>query len=61
MISYLDWEEERERNEIADNLNIYRLYFTFEETESQRFGLLLKNLRLKAVWVISTPQRWEAD
>lgn len=61
MISYLDWEEERERNEIADNLNIYRLHFTFEETESQRFGLLLKNLRLKAVWVISTPQRWEAD
>lgn len=61
MISYLDWEEERERNEIVDNLNIHRLHFTFEETEAQRFGLLLKNLRLKAVWVISTPQRWEAD
>lgn len=37
MISYLDWEEERERNEIVDNLNIHRLHFTFEETEAQRF------------------------
>lgn len=39
MISYsliLDWEEGK-RNEVADNLNIYCLHFTFEETEAQRF------------------------